>query len=60
MAGFKFDPEKMEKLNDPERLNDIPPDFIWEKLDVRTPGTLVDLGAGTGFFSLRLSLVASF
>ncbi|MEF8985013.1 MAG: class I SAM-dependent methyltransferase [Bacteroidales bacterium] len=55
MTGFKFDPEKMEKLNDPERLNDIPPDFIWEKLDVHNPGTLVDLGAGTGFFSLRFA-----
>ena len=55
MEGFKFDPEKMEKLNDPERLNDIPPDFIWEKLDVQNPGTVVDLGAGTGFFSLRFA-----
>ncbi|MFW6101693.1 MAG: hypothetical protein ACOC90_09935 [Bacteroidota bacterium] len=24
MAEFKFDPEKIEKLNDTERLNDIP------------------------------------
>ncbi len=55
MEGFKFDPEKMEKLNDPERLKDIPPDFIWEKLDARNPATVVDLGAGTGFFSLRFA-----
>jgi len=59
MEGFKFDPEKMEKLNNPERLNDIPPDFIWEKLDVQNPGTVVDLGAGTGFFSVRFAGMAN-
>ena len=57
MTGFKFDTEKLEKLNNPERLNNIPPGFIWEKLGVYNPGTVVDLGAGTGFFSLRFARI---
>ncbi|MCF8335534.1 MAG: class I SAM-dependent methyltransferase [Bacteroidales bacterium] len=57
MEGFKFDTEKLEKLNDPERLKDIPPEFIREKLAVEYPGTVVDVGAGTGFFSIRFALM---
>jgi ubiquinone/menaquinone biosynthesis C-methylase UbiE len=55
MGGFKFDPEKLDKLNDPERLKDIPPGFIWKKLAVKQSGTVVDLGAGTGFFSMHFA-----
>ena len=55
MAGFKFDTQKMDKLNDPERLKDIPPDFILEKLNMKNPGAVVDLGAGTGLFSIRFA-----
>jgi ubiquinone/menaquinone biosynthesis C-methylase UbiE len=47
----RFDPRKLEKLNNPERLKEIPPQFIWEKLDLRECKTIVDFGAGTGFFS---------
>lgn len=56
MEGFKFDPDKLEHLNDPERLKDIPPAWIWEKLNLEhTPGTVVDLGAGTGLFSRQFA-----
>ena len=55
MEGFKFDPRKLEKLNDPDRLKDIPPGYIWEKLKVDEPQTVVDLGAGTGFYSIRFA-----
>lgn len=52
MHEKKFDPKKLKKLNNPERLQDIPPDYIWEKLHIEEPGVFVDLGAGTGFFSV--------
>ncbi len=48
----RFDPRKLEKLNDPSRLGDLPPLYIWEKLNLENPDTLVDIGAGTGFFSV--------
>jgi ubiquinone/menaquinone biosynthesis C-methylase UbiE len=48
----KFDPKKLKILNDPQRLMDIPPDYIWEKLNIEKPGVFVDLGAGTAFFSI--------
>lgn len=51
MKGFKFDISKLEKLNDPERLKDIPPEYIWDKLQLQNPRVLLDIGAGTGFFS---------
>ena len=52
MNEKKFDPKKLEKLNDPQRLSDIPPDYIWNKLNLENPGIIVDIGAGTGFFSV--------
>jgi SAM-dependent methyltransferase len=52
MDEKKFDPKKLKKLNDPDRLLDIPPDYIWNKLNLITSDILVDIGAGTGFFSI--------
>ena len=52
MSENKFDPRKLKKLNNPQRLLDIPPAFIQSKLTVEKPGVLVDIGAGTGFFSI--------
>jgi len=47
-----FDPKKLNKLNNPERLKDIPPEYIWNKLALENVKTIVDIGAGTGFFSI--------
>ena len=52
MNDKKFDPSKLQKLNDPQRLMDIPPDYVWEKLNIQNPTVLVDIGAGTAFFSV--------
>ena len=52
MNDKKFDPKKLQKLNNPQRLEDIPPGYVWEKLDMDKPGVWVDLGAGTAFFSI--------
>ena len=55
MESRKFDPKKLEVLNDPERLKILNPDLIWETVGVRNPGVLVDIGAGTGFFAVPFS-----
>ncbi len=51
MIEKKFDPQKLQKLNDPQRIVDIPPRFIWDKINVADPKVAVDIGAGTGVFS---------
>jgi len=53
MEEKKFDPKKLLKLNNPERLLDIPTEYIWDKINVVKPDILVDIGAGTGFFSVH-------
>ncbi|RJP80859.1 MAG: class I SAM-dependent methyltransferase [Desulfobacteraceae bacterium] len=50
MSEKKFDPQKLEKLNNPQRLVDIPPAYIRDKLNMAGPGILVEIGAGTAFF----------
>ena len=51
MTDKKFNPKKLDKLNNPERIKIESPDYIWEKLDLENPKVLIDIGAGTGFFS---------
>jgi len=53
MNEKKFDPQKLQKLNNPQRLIDIPPDFVRGKLNIETAAVLVEIGAGTAFFSCR-------
>lgn len=53
--GKKFNPKKLEKLNNPNRLKNIPPDYIWDKLKLSGCKTIVDIGAGTGLFSKEFS-----
>ena len=48
----KFDPKKLAKLNDPGRLDYLNPEIIWEKVALKNPALLIDIGAGTGFFAL--------
>ncbi len=52
MDDKKFDPKKLQKLNDPKRLQDIPPSYIWDKLEMKQADVFVEIGAGTAFFSL--------
>jgi len=52
MNDRKFDPKKLHKLNNPQRLKDIPPDYIWHKLNMEKADMLVEVGAGTAFFSI--------
>jgi ubiquinone/menaquinone biosynthesis C-methylase UbiE len=57
MKGFKFDTEKLKHLNNPERMKDIPPEYIIEKMNLDHPETILDIGAGTGFFSNEFSKI---
>ncbi len=52
MDEKKFDPKKLHKLNNPQRLKDIPPDYVWDKLNIENADVVVDIGAGTAFFSI--------
>ena len=52
MTEKKFDPKKLQKLNNPQRLIDIPPDYVWPKLKIQNPEVMVEIGAGTAFFSI--------
>lgn len=52
MHNKKFDPKKLEKLNNPERLKDIPVDFVLDKLNSSHKNVFVEIGAGTAFFSV--------
>lgn len=49
----KFDPAKLERLNDPQRLEAIPPAYVLKKLELEKCSVLVDIGAGTGLFSRK-------
>lgn len=55
MEGKKFDPKKLAKLNDPKRTESLNPELIWNALGLAGPKVLVDIGAGTGFFSRLFS-----
>jgi ubiquinone/menaquinone biosynthesis C-methylase UbiE len=55
MESRKFDPKKLEVLNDPKRLEILNPDLIWETIGIANPRVLVDIGAGTGFFAVPFS-----
>ncbi len=47
----KFDPKKREKLNNPLRLEWVPPARNVQLMDLQAGGEYVDLGAGTGYLS---------
>ncbi len=55
MKKKKFDPKKLEVLNNPRRLEDIPPGLIVNLLGLKNVQTIVDVGAGTGFFTVKFA-----
>ncbi|SHJ39226.1 Methyltransferase domain-containing protein [Malonomonas rubra DSM 5091] len=52
MSNRKFDAKKLQKLNNPQRLKDIPPQIISNRLINKNPRTLIEIGAGTAFFCI--------
>lgn len=53
--GWRFPPERREVLNDPERRNSLPPEPLLAAAELRKGDSVVDLGAGTGFWTEILS-----
>jgi SAM-dependent methyltransferase len=51
----RFDAHRADKLDDPSRFEYLPPDAILSLLDLPTGALLVDFGAGTGAFAIRLA-----
>lgn len=58
MAHEKFDIAKLERLNDPARLEQIDSDLMWDALGGPTPRVIVEIGAGTGLFAGRFAELA--
>lgn len=53
--GEKFDPAHADRLENPERLVELPPAHIVDLLDLRGDETVVDFGAGTGMYALPVA-----
>ena len=51
----RFPPEKIAKLDSPQRHAMQPPAAIVEILAAARPATVLDVGVGTGFFALPLA-----
>ena len=51
----KFDPSHAAKLENPERLVELPPARLVELLRLSGAETVVDFGAGTGMYSLPVA-----
>ncbi len=51
----KFDPSRAHRLDNPERLVELPPARLAELLRLSGAETVVDFGAGTGMYSLPLA-----
>jgi len=51
----KFDPRHAHKLENPDRLVELPPAKLAELLQLTGAETVVDFGAGTGMFSIPLA-----
>jgi len=51
----KFDPAHWKKLEDPQRLVELPPRVLIELLGLRGDETIVDFGTGTGVYAVPLA-----
>lgn len=47
--------EKMKRLDNPNRIAEYQPDKLFELMEIKGDETILDVGAGTGAFSILLS-----
>jgi ubiquinone/menaquinone biosynthesis C-methylase UbiE len=55
----KFDPEKLKKLDDPERLSLFDPEAVLKSFGLKPGMTVLDVGTGAGFYLPYLSKMVS-
>ncbi len=55
MEQKRFDPAKLDRLNAPERIRNFPVLEIMEILKLNDPQIVIDLGAGTAFYSIPIA-----
>jgi len=55
MHERRFNPSRAHLLEDPERKTWLPPDEIVAALNLTKGETVVDIGAGTGYFALPMA-----
>jgi ubiquinone/menaquinone biosynthesis C-methylase UbiE len=53
--AHKFNPDRLARLNDPEREKMLDPAVLWRGFGVDEPSSVIDIGAGTGFFAVRFA-----
>ena len=51
----KFDPGHADRLENPQRLVELPPENVVALLDLRGDETVVDYGAGTGMYTVPIA-----
>ncbi|MBN1182867.1 MAG: class I SAM-dependent methyltransferase [Bacteroidales bacterium] len=50
-----FNPTKRQRLNNPERLNWLPPQKLLDFIQFTNPRIVVDIGAGTGYMTMAIA-----
>lgn len=55
LTGHRFNPDKAEKLLDPQRAQMLPPEKVIHTLDLKEGDVVADLGAGNGFLTIPLA-----
>ncbi len=55
----KFNPEKLKKLDDPERLSLFDPEAVLKSFGLKPGMTVLDVGTGAGFYLPYLSKMVS-
>lgn len=51
----RFDPARIAKLDDPVRLQWVPPEEVVRLLDAPLGGVVVDFGSGTGMYAAKIA-----
>lgn len=55
MSDKRFNPEHLHKLDSPEREKTLPKEKVLHALNITSADTILDLGSGTGYFTIPLA-----